>query len=152
MKRFRFPLTAVKAVRLQAKLRARETLSRVLGDLARAEAERAAVRRRLDALEQSLRSGRAAGVSAAEAAHTYASYVRELADEKAAEASVAEARTKADTARNAYADAHRRVEMIDRLETKARTTHRLDCLREEQAEFDDLAGRRHALRTEPIAL
>jgi flagellar export protein FliJ len=91
-------------------------------------------------------------VNAAEAAHTYASYVRELADEKVAEAAVVEARAKADAARTAYTDAHRRVEMIERLETKARTSHRLDCLREEQVEFDDLAGRRHAARTEPIAL
>jgi flagellar export protein FliJ len=55
-------------------------------------------------------------------------------------------------ARNTYAEAHRRVEMIERLETKARSTYRLDCQREEQAEFDDLAGRRHARQAETVSL
>ena len=78
--------------------------------------------------------------------------MRELAEEKACEARVAEARASADVARNAYAEAHRRVEMIERLETKARSTYRLECLREEQAEFDDLAGRRHARQAETVSL
>jgi len=152
MKRFRFSLTPVQAVRMQAKARAREVLAGTLHALAQAEAEQAAIHRRMGDLEQALRAGRTAGGNAAEAAHTYAAYVRELADEKACEARVAEVRKTVEQARLAYTEAHRRVEVIDRLETKARATHRLDCLREEQAEFDDLAGRRHARRTTQFAL
>ncbi len=152
MKRFRFPLTPVKAVRLQAKAKAREVLASALRDLAEAEAEQRAVQQRMAAVEQSLRDQRAGGATAAEAAHTYAAYVRDLAEEKACEVKVAERRKTAGEARAAYTEAHRRVEMIERLETKARATHRLDQLREEQAEFDDLAGRRHAQREPLFAL
>lgn len=152
MKRFRFPLTPVKAIRLQAKLRAREALARALGELARGEDERAFIHRRLASLEEALRAGRMAGVNAAQAAHTFAAYQHELVEEKACEARLADLRAQAGAARTAYADAHRNVEMIERLETKARLTYRLDCLREEQAEFDDLAGRRHARRAEAPAL
>ncbi len=152
MKRFRFSLTPVQAVRIQAKARAREVLAVTLRELAQAETEQAGIHRRMGDLEQALRAGRAAGGNAAEAAHTYAAYVRELADEKACEARVAEVRKTVEQARLAYTEAHRRVEVIDRLEIKARATYRLDCLREEQAEFDDLAGRRHAQRTTQIAL
>jgi flagellar export protein FliJ len=152
MKRFRFPLTPVQAVRMQAKARAREVLAGTLRELAKAEAEQDVVHRRMAELERALRAGRTAGGNAAQAAHTYAAYIRELADEKACEARVAEVRKTVEHARQAYTEAHRRVEVIDRLETKARATYRLDCLREEQAEFDDLAGRRHAQRTTQFAL
>lgn len=152
MKRFRFPLTPVKAVRLQAKAKAREALAAALRELADAEAERLALHRRLAALEQTLRDRRSAGVTVAEVAHTHAAYLGELAGEKTCEARVAERRATADRAREAYTDAHRHVETIERLETKARGNHRLALLREEQAEFDDLAGQRHAQREPLFAL
>ena len=152
MKRFHFPLTPVKAVRLQAKARASELLAIALRDLATAEAEQWAIHRRMTALEETLRSRRLAGGSAAEVAHTYAAYVRDLAEEKTCETRVAAVRVAAQKARADYTDAHRKVETIERLETKARSAHRLECLRQEQAEFDDLAGQRHAQREPQFAL
>lgn len=152
MKRFRFPLMPVKAVRLQAKARAREVLAAALRELALAEAERLALHRRMAALEQTLRDRRAGGVTAAEVVHTHAAYQRDLADEKACETRVAERRSEADRARAAYTEAHRQVETIERLETKARANHRLALLHEEQVEFDDLAGQRHAQREPLFAL
>jgi flagellar export protein FliJ len=41
-----------------------------------------------------------------------------------------------------YVEAHRRLEVVRRLEEKARAVHRYEMGREEQAEFDDLATRR----------
>jgi flagellar export protein FliJ len=45
-----------------------------------------------------------------------------------------------------YIEAHRELELVKRIEEKTRARHRLACDREEQAEFDDLAGRRAAGR------
>jgi flagellar biosynthesis chaperone FliJ len=52
-------------------------------------------------------------------------------------------------ARIAYLDAHRRLEVVKRLEAKSRLVHQQDTNREEQAEFDDFATRR-AMRRSPL--
>ena len=43
--------------------------------------------------------------------------------------------------RSFYINAHRRLEIVRKLEAKALTAHREAAQRHEQAEFDDFAGR-----------
>jgi flagellar export protein FliJ len=76
-------------------------------------------------------------------------YRKEVAAESAAERNVFAARSAMDRARAAYLEAHRKVEVVSRLEEKARLKHRLESAREEQASFDDFAARRHSTR-EPL--
>jgi len=56
------------------------------------------------------------------------------------------ARAEMDRCRAAYLEAHRKLEIVRRLEEKARSAYRLDAAREEQNAFDDFAGRQHSLR------
>lgn len=152
MKRFRFPLNPVKVVRLQAKQRAQESFAAGVQAYVAAEENLAATRNRVARLGEDLRAERGAGVRAAEAAFVFAAYRREAAAEVEAERQVFAAKAEMEKRREAYLESHRRLEVINRLETKARTHYRLEFQREEQIEFDELAGRRHAARHPRFAL
>jgi flagellar FliJ protein len=52
------------------------------------------------------------------------------------------ARAEMNRRRDAYLEAHRQLEIVKRLEERARLAHRIEAAREEQAEFDDFASRR----------
>ena len=51
-----------------------------------------------------------------------------------------------------YLEAHRNVEVVSKLEQKARAAHRLDCIREEPAGYDDFAVRRSGNRRSPLSV
>jgi flagellar biosynthesis chaperone FliJ len=51
--------------------------------------------------------------------------------------------------RREHLEAHRRLEVIRRLEGRARAAHRFESARLEQAELDDFSSRRHAHRLAP---
>ncbi len=142
MKRFRFPLRPVAVLRAHRETRARETFAAAVHLYVQAEEELGRTRVRMRALEQAFFSGRQASFRAAEAALLLADYRRECAAEGEAERRVFEARAEMQKKREEYLDAHRKLEVVHRLETKARSVHRRECDREEQAEFDDFAGRR----------
>ena len=91
-------------------------------------------------------AGRRERFSAAEEAHTLAGYRRECAVEVEAARQLIAARAAMQQRRTEYLEAHRKLEVVNRLETRARTEHRLAANREEQAEFDDYAGRQVARR------
>ena len=59
------------------------------------------------------------------------------------------ARDAAQKARLEYLEAHRQLKIVNRLEEKAKTMHRLENNKAEQAEIDELAGQR---RLQPFAL
>ena len=59
------------------------------------------------------------------------------------------ARDAAQKARLEYLEAHRQLEVVNRLEEKAKTAHRLENNKAEQSELDELAGQR---RLQPFAL
>jgi len=99
--------------------------------------------------EAALCSGRSGSFNAAEEAHNLQGYRREAAAEIEVEKAMITARSAMEQKRSEYLEAHRKLEVVRRLETKARTAHRLETNREEQAEFDDFATRR-AARHEPI--
>lgn len=142
MKRFRFPLRPVAVLRAHQEARAREAFATAVNAFVQAEEELARTRVRMRALEAALFSGRKETFRAAEAALLLSDYRRECAAESEIERRVNAAREQMQARRADYVEAHRKVEVVQRLETKARTTHRQDCDREEQAEFDDYAGRR----------
>ena len=149
MKRFRFPLRPVAVLRAHQETRAREAFAAAVHQFAEAEETLARVRVRLRALEAALFSGRSDTFRAAEAALLLADYRRECAGEVQAERATFAAREQMQQRRNEYLEAHRKVEVVNRLEQKARTAYRQECDREEAAEMDDLASRR---RARPLSL
>ena len=143
MKRFRFPLRPVAMLRAHQELRAREAFGAAVHAYVITEEEHAIARARVAAFERDLFTGRRERFSAAVEAENLAAYRQESAAEAESERRVFAAREQMDRARTAYLEAHRKVEVISRLEAKARSAHRLESAREEQAGFDDFAARRH---------
>lgn len=142
MKRFHFPLRPVAVVRAHRETRAREAFATAVHHYVQAEEELARTRVRMRALEAALFSGRSQSFRAAEAALLLSDYRRECGLETEAEHAVIAARDVMQQKRTDYLEAHRKLEVVQRLEEKARVTHRRATDREEQAEFDDFAGRR----------
>lgn len=147
MKRFRFPLRPVSVLRAHQELRAREVFAASVHTYVSAEEELAAMRRRLAQFETALFAGRHEAFSAAEEAHNLNGYRRECEATVRAERAMIEAREMMERRRAEYIEAHRKLEVIHRLEAKARTEHRVAANRAEQAEFDEFAGRLARART-----
>jgi flagellar protein FliJ len=146
MKRFRFPLRPVAVLRAHQELRAREAFAAAVNAYAKAEQDLAATRGRVKQFEMELFEGRCRSFSAAEEAQTLAAYRREWVAEADAERALSAARGTMQQRRMEYLEAHRRLEVVRRLEEKARTAHRVETGREEQAEYDDFAGRSFSRR------
>lgn len=144
MKRFHFPLRSVAVLREHQKVRAREAFAVGVHAYVEAESALAETRRRVMACETALHEVRRTSYRPADAASQLASYRRECDVEMAGERAVFAARAEMEKRRADYIEAHRKVQILQRLEEKARATHRLDNLRHEQAEFDDFANRRLA--------
>jgi flagellar FliJ protein len=147
MKRFRFPLRPVAILRSHQEMRAREAFAAAVQALVAAEQALAEARVRLRDLEVQLTAGRAQHFSPHTEAQALAGYRRECAAEVQAVKAMHEAHDAMQQRRAEYLEAHRKVEILNRLEEKARAAHRYETMREEQAEFDDFAGRRFARRT-----
>ncbi|MES2696686.1 MAG: flagellar export protein FliJ [Verrucomicrobiota bacterium] len=147
MKRFRFPLRPVAVLRAHRELRAQEAFGAAVHAFVIAEKELAATRERVARYEAALSAGRGGCFSAADQARALAAYGHECNAELASERSMIAARTTMGQKRAEYLEAHRKLEVVKKLEEKARTEHRLEANREEQAEFDDFAGRRVSRRS-----
>jgi flagellar FliJ protein len=146
MKRFRFSLRPVAMLRAHRDTRAREAFATAVHLFVQAEEELARTRVRMRALEGALFSGRQQTFRASEAALLLADYRRECANEADVEGRVTTARDEMHRRRDDYLEAHRELEVVQRLEEKARTHHRHEVERGEQAEADDFANHRHATR------
>jgi flagellar export protein FliJ len=142
MKRFRFPLQPVAVLRAHHEMRAQEAFAAAVNAYLKTEEYLKATRMRVAQFEATLAAGRQGRFSAAGEGQALAAYRQDCAAEAASEQVMVAARSTMQQRRSEYLDAHRRVEVVKRLEEKARSTHRHDCNREEQAAFDDLAGRR----------
>jgi len=142
MKRFSFPLRPVALLRAHREARAREAFAGAVQALAQAEAAHTAARARLAALEATLTAARAGRFHAAAEADRLVAHRRECAVEAELARASAAARTVMEQRRAEAIEAYRQLEVVRRLETKARTDHRLAHGREEQAAFDELAARR----------
>lgn len=146
MKRFRFPLRPVAMLRTHAELRAREAFGAAVHAYVKTEQELGATRARVARYEAELTDGRRECFSSADAARALAMYRQECATELQAERVMVAAREVMAKCRAEYLDAHRKLEVVKRLEEKAHLLHRHTQTREEQAEFDDLASRRATRR------
>jgi flagellar protein FliJ len=147
MKRFRFPLRPVAVLRAHHEARAREAFAAAVHAYVLAEENLAAARERAARLAAALCAGRRERFDAAGEAHSLHGYRREAAAELAAERAVIAAREAMQRRRADYLEAHRKVEVVSRLEARARRAHWQAAQREEQTEFDEFGARRrgHAL-------
>ncbi len=141
MKRFRFPLRPVAVLRAHREIRAREAFAASVHTYVQSEENLRATRARVAQFEATLFAGRRGSFNAADEAAQLAAYRRECGVEAEAERATFAARSAMDKSRAEYLEAHRKLEVVKRLEIKARTDHRLQANREEQSEFDDYAGR-----------
>jgi len=147
MKRFRFPLRPVAILRSHQEMRAREAFAAAVQALVVAEQCLADTRVRLRDLEVQLTERRTHQFTGQAESQRLAAYHRECAAEVEAVKAMNEAQEALQKKRAEYLEAHRKVEVLNRLEEKARAGHRYETMREEQAEFDDFAGRRFARRS-----
>ena len=140
MKRFRFPLRPLAVLRAHRELRAREAFAASVHAYVQAEERLATTRARVADLEQLLFAGRNDRFLAADAAALYRVYRAECHAELEAEREVIEARDAMQKRRNDYIESNRQLKVVNRLEEKARATHRAASARAEQNEFDEFAG------------
>lgn len=151
MKRFKFPLKPVAVVRMHRESQAREAFAAAVRECTVAELELQNARDRVEQFEAALHAGRRERFSAAAEARALTAYRRECELRVEAERVCEQARAFVRQRRTEYAEAHRRVEVIDNLEEKAREHHRAEAAREEQAGFDELAVRRFAARAAAVS-
>jgi flagellar FliJ protein len=146
MKRFRFGLRPVAVIRAHREVRAREKFAASVHAYVQSEEELMTVRTRIAKFGHAIFESRRNVFDADEHVHCLEGFRRESAAEIPAERAVIAARVEMQQRRADYIEAHRELELVKRIEDKTRSRHRLACDREEQAEFDDLAGRRAAQR------
>lgn len=151
MKRFRFSLQPVAILRAHREAQARDALAAAAGACTQAEEKLAEARARIAQFERTLAADRQRPFSGVEQAEALAAYRQERIAEGAAEQAVNAARATLQQRRAEYLEAHRNVELVKRLEQKARRLHGLECAREEQAAFDDLAARRFLNRRNSVS-
>lgn len=140
MKKFRFPLQPVGVLRSHQELRAREVFAAAVHRYVQSEERLAALRKRVAELADVLFHGRTDRFLAADAAALLRVYRGECNAVMDAEREVIEAREAMAVRRQEYIEANRRLKTVQKLEEKARERHRLDSLRAEQGELDELAG------------
>lgn len=143
MKRFRFPLRPVAVLRAHQEMRAKEVFAAAVHAYVAAEEHLAETRARVARLADALNEHRGAAYAAADAAAMFRAYRAECAAQMREEREVIEARDAMLRRRGEYFDAHRELQVVQRLEEKARHAHRAAAARAEQGELDELAGLRH---------
>ena len=120
MKRFHFPLRPVAILRAHREAQAREAFAVAVRASAQAEAVLNEVRQRIAQFEAAIQAGRRERFSAAAEANALAVYRRERLTESETERALEAARVVVQQRRSDYVEAHRRVEVVERLEEKAR--------------------------------
>ena len=141
MKRFQFNLRPVAVIRAHQKQRARELWATAVRLYDESVAKLGRVRARKADFETALLAGRQERFDAAGEAPVLVAYRAVCAEEAEADREMTAARVTMGERRTAYINAHRRLEIVKRLEAKAQLAHRETAQRVEQAEFDDFAGR-----------
>jgi len=140
MKKFRFPLQPVGVLRAHQELRAREVFAAAVHQYVQAEERLTALRKRVADLAEVLFHGRSTRFLAADAAALLRVYSSECNAVIVAEREVIELRDAMQKRRAEYIEANRRLKTVKTLEDKSRERHRIEVLRAEQAELDELAG------------
>jgi|GEM_PF-481368 len=147
MKKFRFPLKPVAILREHRQARAREAFAAAVHVFVQAEECMAAKRGELRNLETVMQDGRRATFRAADEISFWDAYRRVCDEERQSEQVVREKRAAMEESRRNYLEAHRAVKVIEKLEQKARTEHRLEMEHEAQLETDEIAGMRVSRRS-----
>ena len=146
MKRYKFPLRPVAVLRAHTERKAREALALAISLYVKAEQNLAQVRIRTEELESILFSGRRERFRAMDEAAFLQAYRRECAIEMDAQRAVIAARAEMEKARTACIAANRELKIIEKLEAKSREHYRIEVLRSDQNEFDEMASRGMAMR------
>ena len=142
MKKFRFPLRPVGVLREHHQARAREAFAATVRVFTEAGAQLHRKREERRETETLMQNGRRETFRAADEISLWDAYRRICDAEKQAEQNVLAARAAMEESRQKYLEAHRAVKVVENLEQKARTEHRLGVEREAQLESDELAGLR----------
>ena len=142
MKKFRFSLHPVAVLREHRQARTREAFAAAVHAFVEAEAVLARKHNERQDLEIVMHDGRRATFKAAEEISFWDAYRKVCDDEAKCERAVVAARDAMEQSRQIYLEAHRAVKVVEKLEQKARETHRLGVEREAQLESDELAGMR----------
>lgn len=146
MKRFHFSLRPIAILRAHHEMRAREAFAAAVQAVVSAEERLAAARRRVGDMAEAVAAGRAERFRGPAESDALEAFRRECATQADAERTLNAAGEAMNTTRVAYVDAHRKLEVVRRLEEKARAAHRHASMREEQAEFDQFATQRFGRR------
>lgn len=151
MKRFRFRLESVLSLRAVAETAERERFGVAQRALDAALAERRAAAARRDALAAAL--AEAASGTFRPAEHAQGLLALDLARRAELDAArlAEQASAARDRARETWLAARRRLQVIERLETRARQAHRDDTDKAEQTLLDELASLSAARASAPFA-
>ena len=149
MKRFRFPLQSVATVRAWREREAREQFAARMHELAAADEALRQARARLTELEQVVRSARTGTFRPAEQAASLAAYQTEQGAMQRAAQARGDAKAAVDRAREAWQTRRNELRAVEKLEQRARQSHRLEHERAEQTLLDELASMRGP-RTSPV--
>lgn len=141
MKRFRFALRPVAVLRAHRELRAKEAFAHAVQAYGKTQEDHAQKRAQVAGIEAALSAGRQGSFSAAEESQALFAYRQECKAEAESEQTMLAARGVLEQRRTDYLAARRQLEVVRRLEEKARSRHRDEVAHEEQAESDDFAGR-----------
>ena len=142
MGRFRFTLKSVAVVRAHRELLAQEALAAAKRACAETESRLNAATVRLVEMEKLRSAGRAGRFRPADEIAFFLAYRGECAAEADLRKQMAAAVSATEARRTACVEANREVKVMDRLEASALLAHRTAAFRAEQAEFDEIAGRR----------
>jgi flagellar export protein FliJ len=141
MKRFHFNLRPVAVIGSHHKQKARELWGHAVRVYDETTAKLGRIRARKGEFETALLAGRQVRFDAAAEAPALIAYRNVCTEEAEAVRETNAAYLAMIERRTAYINAHRRLEVVRKLEAKAQLAHRAAAQRVEQAEFDDFAGR-----------
>ena len=142
MKRFRFPLQSVATLRYWREREAREQFAARVHELNAAEEAHRRSEARLSELEQVVRSARSGTFRPSEQAASLAAYRSEQLEVQRTAAACAEAKTAVDRAREGWQLRRNELRAVEKLEQRARHSHRLENERDEQVLLDEIASMR----------
>jgi len=140
MKRFHFPLRPVAVIRAHRELQAREAFGIAMKALREADTALGAALVRVGALEAGIAAGRVRGVRPNEETASALEYRRECAAALEAGRVAAAAREEAAKRREVCIQANRDLKTVNKLEEHARAAFKVESLRADQRELDEIAG------------
>jgi flagellar FliJ protein len=141
MKRFRFSLRPVAVLRAHREMSAKEVFAHAVQAYGKTQEDLAQKRAQVAGIEAALSAGRQGSFSAADESQALFAYRQECQAEAESERLMLAARGVLEQRRTEYLAARRQVEVVRRLEEKARGRHREEIAHEEQAESDEFASR-----------